>query len=97
MTWATALECMNDAVLDTFNTGAIYLGAPIQGIYDENYVDISLGEVPIESSSPAFIARASDVPGVAHGASLIISGATFKVVNVQPDGSGLLLLILEKQ
>lgn len=73
-------------------------GSPstIYGIFDQQYFDDS-GEVGIESNSPAFHCAEADVSGVAQGDALTINTTDFEIVNVQPDGTGLIVLILEEQ
>ena len=47
------------------------------------------GEVGVESSAPFALARTSDVPNIAQGDTPLISGTTYTVVEVQPDGEGM--------
>ena len=43
---------------------------------------------------PSFTCRASDVSGVVHGHTLVISGTTYNIVGVHPDGTGVMVLAL---
>ena len=47
------------------------------------------GEVGVETSTPVAIVRSSDVNNVAKGDTLAISGTTYTIVEVQPDGEGM--------
>ena len=47
------------------------------------------GEVGVETSTPVAIVRSSDVNNVAQGDTLAISGTTYTIVEVQPDGEGM--------
>ena len=47
------------------------------------------GEVGVETSTPVAIVRSSDVNNVAQGDTIAISGTTYTIVEVQPDGEGM--------
>ena len=66
----------------------------IAGLFDEEYVGV--GDIPIESSGPAVTCRTSDLSDVTHGASLVIEAITYTIRAVQPDGTGITVLRLEK-
>jgi len=75
-------------------------GSPgtVNGIFDDEYFDeVGVGSLGVEGSKPAFHCAAADVPSIAHGDSVVISGTTYHVVNVRPDGTGLVTLLLEDQ
>lgn len=80
---------------DDFAVAATLQGVAVSGILDEEYVE-PLGNV-VEGRHPIFQCRASDVPSVAHGQSLVVGARTFKVRGVEPDGTGIMLLRLEEQ
>ncbi len=67
----------------------------ITGIFDNEYSDASGGEVDFEASQPTFLVQTADVPDVAQGDQLFVNSRYYRIVNVQPDGTGLTLLILE--
>jgi hypothetical protein len=46
---------------------------------------------------PVFVCNEADVSSIAHGDALTIKTVSYKVAGVQPDGTGLTSLILEKQ
>ena len=62
-------------------------------IFDASYVD-PLG---VESGGPVATLPTADAASAAHGQVLIVSGATYKVRGIEPDGTGITLLRLEKQ
>jgi hypothetical protein len=51
----------------------------------------------VESAQPAALVRDSDVAGVVHGKLVVRGAVTYAVRGVHPDGTGLTLLVLEKQ
>jgi hypothetical protein len=79
-----------------FGIAATYNGsATVNGILDLAYYE-PLGNVA-EGSAPVFTCAAADVPSVAHGDTLVIGARTYKVCGVEPDGTGIVLLRLERQ
>ena len=47
------------------------------------------GEVGVESSAPFAFVRTSDVPNVVQGDQITISGTTYTIWAVEPDGEGM--------
>ena len=55
----------------------------------KEYVEVEVeGEVGVESNASFAFFRTSDVPSIQQGDTLVISGATYTVVEVMPDGEG---------
>lgn len=83
---------------DDFNTGAVYNGTEIvYGYFDNEYLSVLLeGDVAAESVQPMFRLPLSSVPNVAHGDTFLIDSVTYTVHNVQPDGLGSVLVLLDK-
>jgi hypothetical protein len=77
-------------------------GAPSQipVIFENEYAaaeyDRLSQNAAVESTSPRATCRDADVPGVSHGAALAVSGTTYFVIEVRPDGTGVTVLILSK-
>ena len=80
---------------DDFAVDATLQGVAVKGIFDEGYVE-PLGNV-VEGAAPQFQCAAASVPSVAHGQSLVIGARTFKIVGIEPDGTGVVILRLEAQ
>lgn len=51
----------------------------------------------VNDSKPSFQCAVVDVPGVTHGAALVIAAESFKVCGIDPDGSGVVHLKLQQQ
>lgn len=62
-------------------------------LFDSAYAD-PLG---IEGSHPRAAGMASDIGTAVHGDTLAIGTGTYKIVNVRPDGSGVVVLNLQAQ
>lgn len=78
-----------------FGTAATYNGSTtINGIFDNDYTE-PMGR--LQAASPVFVCRTADVSTAAHGQTLVINAVTYKIRGVEPDGTGITLLRLEKQ
>ena len=84
---------------DEFGIAATYNGsATVYGIFENDYFDgMTEGGVSVEASQPRFSCRTADVSSAAHGDTLLLGGTTYNVVGVQPDGTGMTMLLLEDQ
>ncbi|MDD4919061.1 MAG: hypothetical protein PHE72_14790 [candidate division Zixibacteria bacterium] len=71
-------------------------GAKINGIFDDEHRLINEQDGQISSTAPQVICRSTDVSGVALGATVTIKGVAYKVIERQPDGTGLTTLILSR-
>lgn len=81
---------------DDFAVAATYNGSTtVNGILDQEYYEVGVGDAGVESSQPVFLCRTADVPAAAHGDTLLIDAITYKVRGVQPDGTGLTRLALK--
>lgn len=83
-------EFLDDTELaDNASIGA----STIAGIFDNQFVEVN----GIEGVRPVFTCAEANVATIAHGDALTIKSISFKVAGIQPDGTGLTSLILEKQ
>jgi hypothetical protein len=83
---------------DDFGVTAIYKGSiEIEGIFDKFYLEQSVGIAGIQSNDPVFTCLTSEAPDPAHGETLEIGTATYKIIGVEPDGDGMTILRLEIQ
>lgn len=91
-------------IMDTFGEPAVYVSPSqpsfsLTGVFDREHVEVSFdaGGAAVSSRHPVFGCRASAFPaGVtpAQGDYLTIQGATYRVMDVQPDGRGHVFLLL---
>lgn len=79
-------EFADDAILD---------GVPVRGIFDRTYVEAGAG-MGMSSTAPAFTLPTVDVPAGPVGKSLTVNGVNYAIAAVEPDGTGVTLLILER-
>ena len=95
-----------DADIDIFFTDfaadAIYTPSggtakTIKVVFESEYLSVQVvGDVGVESASPAAYCKSADIIGVQHGDTLVIEGTTYYVTEIHPDGTGMTLLILSK-
>ena len=75
-----------------FGVSATIAGNPAIVIFDNEYL-ASLG---VESSNPVALADDADVVGLAHGDAVVIAAVNYTVAGIQPDGTGMTAIELEK-
>lgn len=83
-------------LLDEFGVDATFGAATVRGVFDSGFAAAQAAfAVGVEGAQLTFRCRSADVPGIAHGATITIYGVAYTVRGVQPDGMGLVMLILE--
>ena len=79
----------------TFTDTSAGTTATITALLRKEYVEVEVeGEVGVESNASFALFRTSDVPSIQQGDTLVISGATYTVVEVMPDGEVMIALRL---
>jgi hypothetical protein len=93
---------------DEFATAAIYDGyiesaggrtavsVAINVIFDDPFEAVSPLTGEVELTKPQAATPASNIPDGAHGETLTINGMVYKIIGIQPDGAGQVILILSK-
>lgn len=89
------------AMLEDFGVSATFTPAggaasTVTGIYDTEYqaADMGVG-ADIATLDPRFLCRTADVPSVAEGDALTVSGVAYTIRVVMDDGTGMTELVLE--
>jgi hypothetical protein len=67
----------------------------IKVIHNQEYFDIPGESVDIVGSQPIVHCRTSDVTGIDTDDTILIDSVTYNVVNIQPDNTGVTVLILQ--
>lgn len=80
-----------------FAVNATYQDQTIQVILDSTYLGIDHGGVVVDATDLRALARLSQVETIAQGHMLSIEDKVYEVVGVEPDGTGLVVLRLERQ
>nr|SPS06214.1 protein of unknown function [Candidatus Nitrotoga fabula] len=82
-----------DVFLDEFAVTALLPGAIIVNvIFDNQYAS----PFDISASRPSCIGKSSDLDSLSFGAEIVVSGVDYVVRSVEPDGTGMTRLMLEK-
>ena len=74
-----------------FAQNATLAGVAVVGIFDNGYLSQDMGG---SGSAPVYTLPSASVPVDAVGLLLVLSGTTYKVVEVIPDGTGITTLRL---
>jgi hypothetical protein len=88
------LSTSEHATAGSYNAGG---GAvSINGIFDHEFVEISVGRVPIAGERPVFLCKSSDVASDPVGDAITVSSTAYTVIAAEPDGTGMVRLILNE-
>jgi hypothetical protein len=93
---ANALSKLNDGqalIGQVVGIGADMLGTAVTAVFDAEFLAV----LEVESNTPPVLRVSStDVPGIAHGISVIFNAVNYTVAEVHQDSQGITNLILEK-
>lgn len=65
----------------------------VNGLFDNEYIE----SVSMSSLTPTFLCRTSDLTSIKINNVLTVNSTDYKIRDIQQDGTGMTLLILEKQ
>lgn len=97
---------MSDPLIDSFfnafdGQSVEALFKPEQGaervirvIFDRQSSDMTLAGISVESATPQATCQDIDVSDVTHACTLTIGGEDWHIIDIQPDGTGITILIL---
>ena len=72
--------------------------ATIKGVFDKDFIEVDAGgEVELASTDPRFFCKTSDVSSASNGDTIVIDSVTYKTRVVEPNGTGVTVMVLEKQ
>lgn len=80
-----------------FADAAVFAGAdkPVHGIFDDASAVGDVGALGMATTHPTLLLPTAQVPAGARGMQVQVAGQHFTVEDVQPEGPGMSLLILE--
>jgi len=67
----------------------------IKVIHNQEYFDIPGDSVDVVGSQPIVHCRTSDIANIDTNDSIVIDSTTYNIVNIQPDNTGITVLVLE--
>ncbi len=79
-----------ESITYTPNGGA---AVSFSAIFDQQYAEIE----GVDSAAPAVHCLSSDVSNAKQGDTVVVQSVTYSVISVQPDGTGVVVLILSRQ
>lgn len=83
------------AYLTDFGVTAVINGTiNVTGIFDDHFLMVDELDLNIESSSPQFLCRTSDLTGVADGMTLVVNSTNYVITTLEPDGTGFTVITL---
>ena len=81
---------------DEFGVAATIGTATVYGIFDDAFESVVIATGEVTMTAPRFLCRTADVTSVAQGTAVTIGGVAYKVINIEPDGTGMTALALSK-
>lgn len=99
--FAQAIADMNTAVVTMLaNANAMLQGVPVSGLFDNGYATGNVGQFGMASTQSMFTLATALVPADVIGLTLTVGDALdqvgYKVVEHQPNGTGISALLLER-
>lgn len=91
---------LDRVVFDTLSDSAAVEGRDVKGMFSAPWLQPSIGRLNTGLREPHFVMRVCDSDGVEQGQSMVIDlpvldgGGQYTIVRLEPDGSGLVALIL---
>jgi hypothetical protein len=81
---------------EEFGTEAVVNNAKVCGIFSDAYAAIDEVTGEAATTAPQFLCRSADITAVGRGTTVRINSIDYKVIDIQPDGTGMTRLILSK-
>jgi hypothetical protein len=101
-----AVESATDRAIfvgvDDFGVAATYTpsggaSSTVNGIFDNDFIEVDAGGgVGVALQQPRFHCRTADVSSASEGDALVVSGVNYTIRIVQDDGTGMTMLVMEK-
>ena len=89
---AAVFAHLSNAQAEAITQYATVINIPV--IFDAGYIG-AMGD-RLESAQPQCLARSTDVADLAHGCTITIGAGSYVVAGLQPDGTGITTVILER-
>jgi hypothetical protein len=90
------IDCFFDAGFESDATLVVSGSSKsIKVIFDNEHYGEKVYDQEINSSMPVATCKTSDLTGLKQGDTLTVNAVTYKILDIQPDGTGLTKLILK--
>ena len=87
---------LNALICGDLSIAARWNGKLIRCQFENEFAQQLPGEVGVAAASPRAYCRTEDVSTAAVDDTLVIDGTTYNVIAVEPDGTGVTVLVLSK-
>lgn len=85
---------MDEAIFDALADDAQVDGRPVRGMFSAPWLAPQVGRLNTGIVEPHLVVRDADAGGVENGAHVVFDGLGYEVVAVEPDGTGVTVLVL---
>ena len=85
---------MDSAIFDELADDATIDGRPVRGMFSAPWLAPQVGRLNTGIVEPHLIVQDADAGGVGNGAQVIFDGIGYEVVAIEPDGTGVTVLVL---
>ena len=94
MTFRELVAEMDSAIFDALADDATIDGRPVRGMFSAPWLAPQVGRLNTGIVEPHLIVQDADAGGVGNGAQVIFDGLGYEVVAIEPDGTGVTVLVL---
>lgn len=85
---------MDSAIFDELADDATIDGRPVRGMFSAPWLAPQVGRLNTGIVEPHLIVQDADAGGVENGAQVIFDALGYEVVAIEPDGTGVTVLVL---
>ncbi len=85
---------MDSAIFDELGDDAKIDGRPVRGMFSAPWLAPQVGRLNTGIVEPRLIVQDADAGGVGNSAQVIFDGLGYEVVAIEPDGTGVTVLVL---
>ena len=85
---------MDSAIFDELADDATIDGRPVRGMFSAPWLAPQVGRLNTGIVEPHLIVQDADAGGVGNGAQVVFDGLGYEVVAIEPDGTGVTVLVL---
>lgn len=85
---------MDAEIFDALADDATIDGRPVRGMFSAPWLAPQVGRLNTGIVEPHLVVRDGDAAGVEKGAAVAVEGSGYEVVAVEPDGTGITVLVL---
>lgn len=85
---------MDAAIFDALTDDVTINGTLVKGMFSAPWLEPRIGHLHTGIIEPQLVVRDADAAGVEKGDPVVANGGSYGVVNIEPDGTGVTVLVL---